>query len=45
MVRYLTPNSTVARITRRYRTATLAAFRHLGVAPPQSAGSDLFGAT
>ena len=31
--------------TPRGRTATLAAFRHLGVAPPQSAGTDLFGAT
>ena len=31
--------------TPRGRTATLAAFRHLGVTPPQSAGSDLFGAT
>ena len=31
--------------TPRGRTATLAAFRHLGVASPQSAGSDLFGAT
>ena len=31
--------------TPRGRIATLAAFRHLGVAPPQSAGADLFGAT
>src|SRR5687767_14980392 len=31
--------------TPRGRIATLAAFRHLGVAPPKSAGSDLFGAT
>jgi len=31
--------------TPRGRIATLAAFRHLGVAPPQGAGADLFGAT
>ncbi|MEO6743166.1 MAG: Holliday junction DNA helicase RuvB C-terminal domain-containing protein, partial [Caldimonas sp.] len=31
--------------TPRGRTATLATFRHLGIAPPQSAGTDLFGAT
>ena len=30
--------------TPRGRIATLAAFRHLGVAPPASAGHDLFGA-
>ena len=30
--------------TPRGRIATLAAFRHLGVAPPQGAGTDLFGA-
>jgi Holliday junction DNA helicase RuvB len=30
--------------TPRGRIATLAAFRHLGVAPPASAGQDLFGA-
>jgi Holliday junction DNA helicase RuvB len=31
--------------TPRGRIATLAAFRHLGVAPPQGGGTDLFGAT
>ncbi|HEX7438689.1 MAG TPA: Holliday junction branch migration DNA helicase RuvB [Caldimonas sp.] len=31
--------------TPRGRIATLAAFRHLGVTPPQAAGTDLFGAT
>ncbi len=30
--------------TPRGRIATLAAFRHLGVTPPQAAGTDLFGA-
>jgi len=30
--------------TPRGRIATLAAYRHLGVAPPQSGGGDLFGA-
>ncbi|MBS0448945.1 MAG: Holliday junction branch migration DNA helicase RuvB [Proteobacteria bacterium] len=30
--------------TPRGRIATLAAYRHLGVAPPQAAGGDLFGA-
>jgi len=31
--------------TPRGRVATLAAFRHLGVAPPAGAGTDLFGAS